>query len=362
MARLLSEIQWGEPIFPAVIDAEWQAEVKRKTGGVPGIHRYVARSRWLREAGLLFELYRPVHLPLRLMQIGSMVTAQENSCRYCYGANRAFLKLLGYRESLIDRIERDVQLAELNERERAFIQFCRNLARSSPRPARAEREALLRLGYTPLEVAEMAFVITVGCFYNRVATLVACPPEAEFERFVASPLGRLMGLVGPLLRPLLLRKRPAAELPMGSGPGTQPFGALLAMLEGLPAARVLDTILESAFASPVLPRRTKALLFAVVARSLECRYCETKARGLLAGEALSEPEVETCLATLASPRLEPFEVALLNWVRSTVHYEPATVQSQTRALVQEIGIERALEAVGVAALANSLARLAMLMA
>jgi alkylhydroperoxidase family enzyme len=324
--------------------------------------RYIAQCRWLREATLLLDLYKPQYLSMRLFHIGAMVTSQENSCRYCYGANRAFLKMLGYRESLIDRIERDVQLAELDARERAFIQFARNLARSSPRPARAEREALLRLGYPPREVAEMAFLIAVGCFYNRVATLLACPPEANFERFVASPMGRLMGLAGPLLRPLLQHKRPMAALPAGADIEASPFASLLATLEGLPAAGVLHTILQSAFAPTALPRRTKALMFAVVARSLECRYCEMKSRSLLIGEGLSEPEVETSINTLASPRLEPYEASLLNWVRSTVHYEPATVQAQTRALAQEIGIERTLEAVGVASLANAMARLAMLLA
>ena len=91
------------------------------------------------------------------MRIGSMVTAQENACRYCYGANRAYMKVLGYSEAFIQSVERDVQLAETDPRELAFIEFCRSLARSRPRPSRGAREKLLSLGYSAPEIAEMAF-------------------------------------------------------------------------------------------------------------------------------------------------------------------------------------------------------------
>jgi alkylhydroperoxidase family enzyme len=124
---------------------------------------------------------------------------------------------------------------------------------------------------------------------------------------------------------------------------------------------MLGTILQQAFASPVLPRRTKALMFAVVARSLECGYCEGAARGMLSGEGFSEAQAEACLATLTAPMLEPFELKLLHWVRGTIHYESSAAQNQTRVLAREIGPEATLEAVGVAALANATARLAMLL-
>ena len=114
-------------------------------------------------------------LPARLFNIGMLVTSQENSCRYCYGANRAFMKVLGYSESFISRIERDLHVAELDDGERAYIAFCRNLARSRPRPATADRDALMQLGYARLAVHEMAFLVAMGCFYNRIGILIACP-------------------------------------------------------------------------------------------------------------------------------------------------------------------------------------------
>jgi hypothetical protein len=116
---LLNEIQWSEPIVPQAHDAQWEAELKRRGSQVLEVDRRVAPSRWLRETAYEAANYLPAALPERLYRIGNMVTAQENSCRYCYGANRAYMKVLGYSESFIQRVERDVQMAELDDKERA---------------------------------------------------------------------------------------------------------------------------------------------------------------------------------------------------------------------------------------------------
>ena len=97
------------------------------------------------------------------------------------------MKMLGYSESTISRIERDVRLAELEPREHAFVSLCRKLARSRPRPAAPDKEALLALGYSPHAVSEMAFLVAWGCFHTRVTVLIACPPERLFERFGERP-------------------------------------------------------------------------------------------------------------------------------------------------------------------------------
>lgn len=144
--------------------------------------------------------------------MGAMVAAQEVSCRYCYGALRAAMKMLGYSESTISRIERDVRLAELEPREQAFVSLCRKLARSRPRPAAADKEALLALGYSSQAVSEMAFLVAWGCFHTRVTVLIACPPERFFERLASGPVGFLVGLMEPLLR-ARTRRRHLGQLP-----------------------------------------------------------------------------------------------------------------------------------------------------
>jgi len=363
MALLLNEIEWAEPILPAAPDPQWEAELKRRGGRSFEVDRRIAPSRWLREAAFAVISYQPSALPERLVRIGSMVTAQENACRYCYGANRAYMKVLGYSEAFIQNVERDVQLAETDPRELAFVEFCRSLARSRPRPSRSARERLLSLGYSAPEVAEMAFLIAMGCFYNRVATLIACPPEVKFERMANGPLGRLIGLAMPLLHklrrnaPESRRDTSATDAQLATGT----FGPVLTPLAGLPAGTVMKTALDGAFASEVLGRKTKGLMFAVIARTLACPHCEREARRMLGDEGLTSAEVEAALATLQTKRLPSDQSDLLSWARDTVSYDTPSIQRKTRALAASLGDAKLLEAIGVASLANATVRLAMLL-
>jgi len=269
------------------------------------------------------------------------------------------MKILGYSESFISRIEQDATFAELDEKDRVFISFCRSLARSRPRPMKADYETLVSLGFAPLAVSEMAMLIALGCCINRIGILIACPPEHAFERVANSFLGRLMG---PLMRMVMSLRQPAQPAMLGAATLSDgPFGTVVATLAGLPGATIFKTALDGAFASSVLPRSVKALMFAVVARTLGCRTSETEARKLLAAEDFSDDEIDSALLTLRSPRLSQRDARLLPWVRNTVYYQTAMVQKQTAALATEIGDAAILEAIGVAALANATVRLAMLL-
>src|SRR6185369_15245373 len=250
MAQLLNEIQWSEPLLAPDIDPAWESELKRRGGNVSEVDRRIAPSPWIREACLGVTVGKACALPAHLFNVAALVTAQENACRYCYGANRAYMKMLGYPESYIRRIEQDVHLAELDEKERALVSFCRNLARSRPRPARAELDALLRLGYTREAVHEIALWIALGCFYNRISILIASPPERGFEGWVAAK-SRWFALAGPVMRLLAAqRRRGKADLAATAAAlGTGVYGTVLSPLAGLPGAAVMKAALDGAFAS-----------------------------------------------------------------------------------------------------------------
>jgi alkylhydroperoxidase family enzyme len=358
MAMLLSEIQWSDPVLPASPDAKWEAELKRRGAQVLEVDRRVASVGWLREAAYQATNYIPAAVPERLYRMGSMVTAQENACRYCYGANRAFMKVLGYRESFIQQVERDVLLADLDDKQRAYIAFCRRLARSKPRPAAADRAALLASGYTPTQVGEIAFAISFGCFYNRVSTLLACPPEQKFEHMADGPMRWVVALA------MRWMKKPESPAPATTDLGALtagPFGAVLAPLAGLGAGGVMKAALDGAFGPGALNRSAKGLMFAVIARTIGCPHCEAAAVRLLQNEGLDQAEIDSAIGTLRSPRLAAREENLLSWARDTVYYEPSSIQQKTRALGAELGPAALLEAIGVAALANGTVRLAMLL-
>jgi alkylhydroperoxidase family enzyme len=361
MAQLLDEIQWGAPLLAPDIDPAWEAELKRRGGNASEVDRRIAPSPWIREACLGINTGRVSAISAHLFNVAALVTSQENACRYCYGANRAYMKMLGYSESYIRRIEQDVHLAELDEKERALVAFCRNLARSRPRPARAELDELVRLGYTREAAHEIALWIALGCFYNRISILIASPPERGFEGWVDAK-GRWFALAGPVMRLLAERRRrgrpDAAATAAVLGAGV--YGSVLAPLAGLPGATIMKAALDGAFASPVLSRGTKALMFAIVARSLDCHPSEAEARRLLAADGFSAAEIDQALATLESARVPKAEARLLPWVRDTVHFQTGQIQGRTREIAAALGNAAALEAIGVAALANATVRLAML--
>jgi alkylhydroperoxidase family enzyme len=357
MPALLNEIEWGEPILPEVEDKEWRAQVKSELDGVvTDFLMIVSPSGWLRLACLRWPRYQVTQFPQRLADIATLVTAQENACRYCYGIARSQLKLFGYSEKSINRIELGLHLAELDEKERAFIQFCRNLAKSSPRPPKRERQRLVDLGFSELAVAEMAFYIANHCFLNRTATFLSCPLFNRLERVSDS-------FIGKLFRPFI-EKRIRKTFWNDNEPlpeDTSNFSGVVQALKGLPAAKIIDDAMTGAFESQILSKELKILMFAVVAKSLECQFCMSESKDLAMNLGFGEEEFENALSTLTSPRLNDVESRLFIWTRETVHFETGDIQRRIRALSMQIDNKILLEAIGVSALANTIVRLAVLL-
>jgi len=257
------------------VPAAMAAEVRRRIGATPGWLPRLAPLPWLVRA--LTELVdHPVAFaPPALCDLVALAVSQDNSCRYCYGIQRAVLRIHGYRDEQIDRLVRDAHMGDLTAGERAALDFARRLTRSNPRPGRSEHDAVVAAGLSPIVVAEVGAIAAAGNFANRVATLLALPAE-PLAAFVQS---RVFRVVRPLMA-WRMRPRPKAPEPLPH-PNDGPCARLVAALDGSPSARVLRHIIDDALASPVLPRRTKMLMLAVVGKALGCRYAQQEARDQL---------------------------------------------------------------------------------
>jgi len=154
---------------------------------------------------------------------------------------------------------------------------------------------------------------------------------------------------------------PAPQPPDAAALSKGPFGSILAIFAGLTKSHRIRADMDNAMASPVLSRTAKALIFAVVARRMDCRHTEAEARTLLRSEGMDDAEIDAALAALQSKRLAPQESGLLAWARETVSYETPVIQKHTRQLAAQLGDLAVLEAIGIAALANGIARMAMLL-
>jgi alkylhydroperoxidase family enzyme len=109
--------------------------------------------------------------------------------------------------------------------------------------------------------------------------------------------------------------------------------------------------------SPILSKRCKALVFAVVARAIGCPRAAQESLQLLGEEGLAPDEAEEILSHLGSPKLDPIESLVLPLARETVWIQAATIQRHARALQEAVSPAQFAEFIVVAALANAVCRL-----
>jgi AhpD family alkylhydroperoxidase len=300
------------------------------------------------EFGLLLKLDQ------RTADLIGLVVSQENSCRFCYAIVRSTLWLQGMDAERIRRVEQDFGRADLAPRAQAAIAYARAQSRSGPAGAKAAWQTLRDAGIDTLEAKEIAFTVAVTDFSNRTHTMVAAP-YLPAERMPQHPLMRLLR---PVLDRVLSRHRsrgaPAAATPADPA---LPYGGLVAAFAGSPIAAALQRLLGEMWASPLLSRRCKLLMFAVVSRGLPCEVCELEITRALQREGLAAETVERILGRLDAPELDATERLLLPLARETLWYEPAVLQRRVRALRDTLSPPQLIEAIGVAALANALCRM-----
>jgi uncharacterized peroxidase-related enzyme len=353
-APALADQEWGECLVPAEpVPAAMEAEVRRRIGVLPGWLPRVARSPWIVQT-FCDLIDKPVaYAPVALCDLVALVVSQDNSCRYCYGVQRAILKIYGYRETYIDQLVGDLHAAELSPAERAALEFARQVSRAQPRPGRRELDALVQAGVSAQATVEITAIASAGTFSNRVSTLLALPFEA-LESAVNHPLFRF-------IRPLMawrMREKPKSPVAPPQ-PNDGPYARLVTALGSSPAAWVIRRAVDGALASPVLPRRTKSLLLAVIARALGCAYGEAEARRLLAQEPGAALDIDDILRHLGGSGLDAREALLVPFARETVRYQPAAIQRRMRELAGALSPDELVEMVGVVSLANAVCRLSI---
>jgi alkylhydroperoxidase family enzyme len=350
----LLDVEWLDPLVGRERNRELESYVKQEAGLVPPHTRFFGSCPWIMRADIDFDI-GCAHIG-RLADLIYLTVSRDNSCRFCYGGARMFMRMAGMSDAEIERLEQDVETARLEPRVLRALDFARLVSRSNPAPGRAERKQLLELGCGEAEIDELALFAGVVIFHNRVNTLLALPPRAG-ERLASSWWGGLLRFhFRTALRRLASSPQPAAPF---AGPDAGPYAGLTGRLAGLPHARVLRRTLDAAWDSPHLSPRAKALVFAVIARGLGSAAAEREACRLLAAEGMPADAIRESLANLASPALDATEARILPYVRETIWYQPAQVQRRGRALGEQLGHTLLLETIGVAALANMVCRIAL---
>jgi len=355
-APAAAAMEWAECLLPPLeMPPSLAKEIRGLIGRGPAFVPRLAHAPWVLRAVARHITGFLAYLPPALADRIGLVVTQDNSCRYCYGMHRSLLRIAGHSEAAVDRIVRDSMLVDLSPAERVAVDYARRLSRCTPRPDRKDFEKLVAAGLDERVAVEVAADVAAGCFMNRVATLAALPPE-PLEAVTSASYFRLV-------RPFLARgfsPRPPRPLPPPQ-PNDGPCARVVAALGDSPSAHLLRATIDSAFASPILPTRTKALVMAVVARALDCPYGEREARGVLGREGLAEADVDEVLETLSSPRLDAREARLVPFARETVRYQTGVIQTRMREVSRELSPPEMTELVGVISLANAVCRLSVLL-
>ena len=349
---VLDAVEWEACLLEPVQNPEAEQALRRASGMVPPGARYFLDSAWVTNACAQLRIDQvPLrHLSAELAGLIALAVSQDNSCRYCYAGTRSLMRILGYPEDRIRLLEEDSLV--LSPADSAVLTFARRVSRAAPIACAGDGQALLDVGWSAEAVKEIAFSAVANVFFNRLTTLPALPPP---ERDIATRW------YIRLLRPLIvLRVRPRradARNLLTAAQRSGPFAEIVNALDGLPgAARLRDTI-DAAWMSPVLSRRTKALVFAVVARGIGCTSCEPEAVRLLAAEGLAPPQIEHALAHLGGPELSQVDCAAAALARESIWYRPAHIQRHLRSIRSLFTREQLVELIGVAALANAVCRL-----
>ena len=166
-----------------------------------------------------------------------------------------------------------------------------------------------------------------------------------------------MRLAAPLIRGSLRRRfRPGQMLLSDFEDRSGPYAFAVRALGRLPIAPRLRRLIDASLQSSVLPRTSKLLAFAIVARGLGCPVSEAEALLWLQKEGWSEERSLRALDHLGASDLDTDQRAIARLARESIWYQAADVQRKARGVLETLGDERFVELIGVLAVANAVCR------
>jgi alkylhydroperoxidase family enzyme len=257
-------------------------------------------------------------------------------------------------ETHLRRLEHDLLTSVLPKREQWAIAFARRLARSTPLLALADLAPLIANGWSDMAIREMALVCGAMMALNRYATFLALDPkpyEALPDRWYVRVLRPAFGVV------LRLKTRRGEPMPFSATERQGPFARLVNGFDGLPLGWSLRTILDEAWNFDAIPRRTKALVAAVIARGLGDALVLSEAQALAHENGVDAKDFDDALAHFTAAGLCEKEKIAIAFARETIWYAPAPMQRRTRTLMAHFDTVELLDLVGFASFANLIARL-----
>jgi len=349
---------WNAPVVDPHSSPTLRHLFRRRTGLVPTVVPYINPHSWAYRPFLFLMRPEVLSIDRSLCSQICFVVARDNACRFCYGSFRAFLRVTGYSESELDRLEQELHLRDHTGADRNALQFAVEI--SQGRLDNGDRlRTLLEDGYSATAIREVAGIAVVTALANRVGTMLAVPVNTKAEHLTSQ---WYFDLLQPVVRSLLrgwqrVGAPPVAPLTAEEVDG--PFAPWIRPLRGTCVGHVVHAITtrwtdeESA-----LPLRTKLLMLAVVARGLGAEALEERARTLLSDRfGLSPDALTVAVKHLRGPAVEGPGAGLLHLARASTRYEASSIQRMVPEHTRELSRAETIDTVATLGVCNALARL-----
>jgi alkylhydroperoxidase family enzyme len=349
---------WPEcAIKPMKVPRAVKLESIRRLGTVLTTTEYIGGVGWINH--LAYEGANPhfAHIDQALLMLISAVSAHSNACRYCYGAVRASLQIMGYDDDTITELQGDIQASNFEPAIKTVLEFTRLMVIADPQ-YKTYLPRLAQAGYSNIAIAEIAYFIAVSAASHRINTPLAIPAD-RLERFAGADWARFIKpIVGSVMR-WKSRPKPATQ-PLTDAQMEGPFSSIVSELNGSPAAAEFRAIIDKALASEFTDAAIKGFIYAIIARTLDAGYVEREAVKMLYRAGVEADVITAVLDHLRHPSLSEDDLQIINYARDSVRYQVPAIQKSLRQLSQGMQQEHVVDIVGQAAFANTVARMSVL--
>lgn len=131
----------------------------------------------LRERSKLYNaiMYGPRGLRRADRELGALATSRVNGCVYCASVHAQRYTKLARQPEVVERIFADGVAAELDERDRAVVDFAQKLTQDAGRMQLTDLAPLRQLGLDDGEILDLANAIAVFAWANRLMLTLGEP-------------------------------------------------------------------------------------------------------------------------------------------------------------------------------------------
>lgn len=166
------------------------AKARENVGFVPNVFRaYAWRPERFRP---FFDLFRSLHEPTGNLSAAeremiAVAVSMENACLYCLVAHGAALREHLGDPVRADRITLDYRRADLDERQRAMLDWAVKITREPTACEESDLGDLRAHGLTDEEIWDVAEIAAMYNFTNRLAMATGQLPNEEYHYLVRQP-------------------------------------------------------------------------------------------------------------------------------------------------------------------------------